>query len=167
MHIITTLAYLLVFTLPHVSSALHLGKWCPAACHLSLSYVTFNDTDRWLSRKVRACRSELYTTSLYLCFSEYCEEDGESEKWIDVQSRWCDAHAGKALPLYHDVVDSWTNKDLAHVKRLGADEAFKAPVLTEVEVPDGGFFERAFTTLVWLNCVYKDIVLTATGCGVL
>ena len=153
MHIVATLRFVLAFALPHVASALHASKWCPAACHLSLSYVTFNDTDLWLSRKVRACRSELYITSLYLCFAEFCEEDGEPGKWIAVQSRWCEEHAGKDLPLYHDVVDSWTGEDLVHVKRLEADVAFQAPVLTEVEVPDGSFFERGFTTLVWLYMI--------------
>jgi hypothetical protein len=148
MHIITTLGFVLTFALPHVASALRSAKWCPAACHLSLSYVTFNDTDLWLSRKVRTCRSELYTTSLYLCFSEYCEEDGEAGKLIAEKSSWCEEHAGNTLPLYHDVVDSWTGEDLALVRRLDADVAFRAPVLTEVEIPDESFFERAFTTLV-------------------
>jgi hypothetical protein len=153
--LITTALGLIPLALPHVVTALRSGRWCPAACDLSLNYVTFNDTEPWLGRKVRACRSELHVTSRYLCFREYCEEDAEIGKLIVEQSAWCDEHAGAALPLYHDVVDLWMGEDVAGVKRLEADDAFKAPVLTEVVIPDEAFFERAFTTLVCVPTEFR------------
>ena len=137
-----------LFSLLYVTDALYSGKFCPSACDLTLNYATFNDTDLWLSRKVRSCRSELRITSLYLCFAQYCEDDGEIEKWIRDESPWCDKHAGVTLPAYQEVVDGWTSHDRAVIRRLDADEAMNFPVLGEVVLPDARFYERAFTTMV-------------------
>jgi hypothetical protein len=149
MHISIGLLYL--STLIHVASALFAGRFCPLACDLTLNYATFNDTDAWLSKKVRSCRSELRITSLYLCFAEYCADDGETEKWIEDQSPWCDEHAGVTLPPYHDVVDRWTSDERAGLRKLEAEVALSYPVLNEVVVPEEHFFNRAFTTLVLLS----------------
>lgn len=85
---------------------------------------------------------------MYLCFAEYCKDDGEREKWIEEQRPWCDEHAGVTLPAYHDVVDSWTPERRAALKRLSADEAQEWPTLDEVVVPEAHFFDRAYTTMV-------------------
>ena len=138
----------IIFASLHVTSALYSGRFCPSACDLTLSYATFNDTDAWLSRKVRSCRSEVRITSLYLCFAEYCKDDGQREKWIDEQSRWCDEHAGVTLPAYQDILDRWPAQNQAGIRRLTADEVKTSPVLDEVVVPEAKFFERAFTTMV-------------------
>lgn len=132
----------------NVATASYLGEWCPVACETTLGYATFNDTDVWLSRKVRSCRSNLHVTSLYLCFDEYCEDDGSKEEWIDEQSSWCDVHAGTTLPDYQTVVDCWKSEAKKNVTRLSADAAMKWPVLSHFVIPDAGFFERAFTTTV-------------------
>lgn len=132
----------------HVASALYAGRFCPSACELTLNYATFNDTDAWLSRKVRSCRSELRVTSLYLCFEEYCKDDGAREKWIEDQRPWCDEFAGVTLPAYHDVVDQWTLERRAGLRRLDADTALSWPTLDEVVVPEEHFFDRAFMTMV-------------------
>lgn len=142
-HILLTFSFL-----PHVAKALYPGKWCPIACDTTLNYATFNDTDAWLSRKVRSCRSELRITSLYLCFDHFCQDDGERELWIEQQSPWCDEYAGVTLPNYQDVLERWKPDERKAVKRLKVDEALKFPILGEFVVPDSGFFERAFTTLV-------------------
>ncbi|KAF2819445.1 ferric-chelate reductase [Ophiobolus disseminans] len=131
----------------HVTSALFAGRFCPLACDLTLNYATFNDTDPWLSKKVRSCRSKLRITSLYLCFDEYCKDDREREKWIRGQSPWCDEHAGVTLPAYQDVVDQWTPNKRAGLRRFDADEAKAFPVLNEVVIPRESFHERAFTTM--------------------
>ncbi|KAH7346941.1 ferric-chelate reductase-like protein [Pyrenochaeta sp. MPI-SDFR-AT-0127] len=136
-----------IYTLPDVATALYLGKWCPIACDTTLNYATFNDTDSWLSRKVRACRSELRITSLYLCFDKFCQDDGERELWIEQQRPWCDEYAGVSLPNYQELVDRWKPDDRKGVKRLNADDAMKFPVLDDVVIPDTRFFVRAFTTL--------------------
>ncbi|KAF1937043.1 ferric-chelate reductase [Clathrospora elynae] len=136
-----------ILALANVTIALYSGKYCPLACETSISYLTFNDTDPWLSRKVRSCRSELRITSLYLCFDEYCEEDRDITRWIVDQSPWCDEHAGVTLPSFHDVVDRWTSDDKVGVMRLHADEALVFPRMSKVVIPDGRFFERAFTTM--------------------
>lgn len=132
----------------HVTNALYSGRFCPSSCDLTLGYAIFNDTDSWLSRKVRQCRSELRISSLYLCFGEYCKDDGQREKWIKDQSLWCDEFAGVTLPAYHDIVDQWRSNDIAQLRRLNIDEAISAPVLEEVVLPDPSFFERSFTTMV-------------------
>jgi hypothetical protein len=132
----------------HVTCALYSGKFCPQACDLTLNYATFNDTDAWLSKKVRSCRSELRIHSLYLCFAEYCKDEEETEKWIRTESVWCDKHAGLALPGFHDIVDHWTTEDRAKLTILGADEAQYFPILGEVVLSDARFVERAFTTMV-------------------
>lgn len=145
---LVTPALVTLFSSLHVATALYSGKWCPLACDATLNYATFNDTDVWLSRKVRSCRSELRVTSLYLCLDEYCVDDGKREGWIADQSVWCDEHAGVTLPSYQEVVERWKSGDDKVVKKLTADEAMSSPVLSEVVVPDPSFFVRAFTTMV-------------------
>lgn len=136
-------------SLANVASATRTGKWCPKACELTLNYATFNDTDPWLSRKVRQCRSQLRITSLYLCFDEFCTlDDGEVPKYIAESSEWCDEHAGVTLPSFRDVVNGWTPEDRARLPRHTAEEAVKWPVLNTTVLTEEDFFERAFTTLV-------------------
>lgn len=140
---------LFILGLASVAGALRSGKWCPRACDLTLGYATFNDTDPWLSRKVRQCRSQLRITSLYLCFDEFCIlNDGEVFKRIAEDSEWCDEHAGVTLPPFHDVVDYWTPEDRARLPRHSAEKAVQWPVLNTAVLPEERFFERAFTTLV-------------------
>ena len=140
---------LFIFGLTNVADALRAGKWCPRACDLTLGYATFNDTDPWLSRKARQCRSDLRITSLYLCFDEFCNlDDGEISAFIAENSEWCDEHAGVTLPPFHDVIDDWTPEDRAQLPRHSAEKAAKWPVLNTVVLPEKDFFERAFTTLV-------------------
>lgn len=146
MHILScllSLAFLL-----DVTQALLAGKFCPSACEFTLQYVTFNDTDAWLSRKVRACRSQLRTTSAYLCFDQFCDNDGEKEKWIEEQSLWCDENAGVKLPEFHDVLSNWTAEDISIIRRLNVDEAQSNPIVDEVLLPYSSFLERAYTTMV-------------------
>jgi len=142
-------SFTILYTLINVNSALYTGKWCPVACDTTLNYATFNDTDAWLSNKVQACRSKLRVTSLYLCFENYCEDDGARIGWIEEQSGWCDEHAGVTLPSYQHVVDPWKPSVGTNVTALSADEALKSPVLGEVVLPDASFVHRAFTTMVW------------------
>lgn len=140
---------LLIFGVTDVAAALWSGKWCPSACDLTLGYATFNDTDPWLSRKVRQCRSDLRITSLYLCFDEFCNlNDGEVPKFIAEHSEWCDEHAGVTLPSFHDVVDRWTPQEREQLPRHTAEKAVTWPVLTTVVLPEVDFVQRAFTTLV-------------------
>jgi replicative superfamily II helicase len=129
-------------------SALYSGTFCPQSCELAINYVTFNDTDAWLSRKIRSCRSELRLTSLYLCFDQFCADDGEKEKWIEINAHSCVESAGVTLPGYHDVVDHWTAHDKAGVRRLSAEEALTWPTLDESVLPSMQFFARAFMTTV-------------------
>lgn len=141
--------FLVVYGLINVADALRSGKWCPRSCDLTLGYATFNDTDPWLSRKVRQCRSNLRVNSLYLCFDEFCDlNDGEIPKFIAEFSEWCDEHAGATLPSFHDVVDRWTPEDRAQLPRHSAEKAVRWPVLNTAVLPEKSFFERAFTTLV-------------------
>ncbi|KAF1847286.1 ferric-chelate reductase-like protein [Cucurbitaria berberidis CBS 394.84] len=131
----------------NVASALYSGKWCPRACATAVDYATFNDTDSSLSRKVRACQSELRINSLYLCFDEYCDSDGEREGWIRDQRPACNKRTNVTLPSYHDVVDRWEPDAKQGVRRLTADDAMKYPVLNETVIPDASFFARSFTTM--------------------
>jgi hypothetical protein len=131
-----------------LTSALDSGKFCPAACDFTLNYATFNDTGPGLSKRVRSCHSELRITSVYLCFAQYCEDDGAREQWIRDGSQWCNAHAGVELPGYHQVADNWTGSDIARIHRLNVEEAMLFPVLIELALPDSRFFERAFMTMV-------------------
>ncbi|KAH8724234.1 ferric-chelate reductase-like protein [Phaeosphaeriaceae sp. PMI808] len=143
MHVVS---HILIWnTLLHVTYSTYSGRFCPLSCDLILNYATFNDTDAWLSKKVRSCRSELRITSLYLCFAEYCKDDAQ-EKWIRDESLWCDENAGVTLPPFHDVVDHWTPPDRAAMTRLDAEKAMTWPVLGEVVLPEAHFFDRAFTT---------------------
>lgn len=152
MHILSYLSYLLsLASLSHVTQALVSGKFCPSACEFTLQYVIFNDTDASLSRKVRACRSQLRITSAYLCFNQYCEDDGEKEKWIKEQSTWCEENAGVKLPEFHDVLDAWAAEDIASVRRVHFDEVQSNPVVDEVALPDLTFLERAYTTMVRIH----------------
>lgn len=150
MHILSCL--LSLAPLLHVTQALLAGKFCPSACDFTLQYVTFNDTDASLSRKVRACRSELRITSVYLCFEQYCDDDGEKEKWIDEQSSWCEEHADAILPDFHDILDEWSVIDIGRVRRVDVDEAQSNLIVDEVLLPDWSFLERAYTTMVRTHC---------------
>jgi hypothetical protein len=148
--------HLFLLGLADVVSALRSGKWCPRACELTLNYATFNDTDLWLSRKVRQCRSDLRIVSLYLCFDEFCSlEDGRVSEYIADSSEWCDEHAGVTLPPFRQTVDGWTPEDRAQVPRLSAAQAVTWPVLNTTVLPEHGFLERAFTTLVG-NAMFID-----------
>ena len=160
---------LFILGLANGSIALRSGKWCPRACDLTLGYATFNDTDPWLSRKVRQCRSHLRITSLYLCFDEFCNlNDGEVRKRIAEDSEWCDEHAGVTLPPFHDVVDRWTSEDRAKLPRHSVEKAVQWPVLNTSVLPEKDFFERAFTTLVGSTHSYRlCIALIGSGCCVL
>jgi hypothetical protein len=155
----------------HVTDALYTGKFCPSACDFTLNYVTFNDTDASLSRKIRSCRSKLRTTSLYLCFDQYCAKDGSSAQWIAEQSPWCNDHAGVGLPNLEDVVRNWTVHDIAKIRRLDADEAkwSSSLVVDEVVLPDLHFFDRAFTTMVCqLACILRPerLLRHMIGCSI-
>ncbi|KAF1925689.1 ferric-chelate reductase [Didymella exigua CBS 183.55] len=139
---------LFILDLANVAGALRSGKWCPRACDLALNYATFNDTDPWLSRKVRQCRSDFRITSLYLCFDDFCNlNDGEVPKFIAENSEWCDEHAGVTLPPFHDVVDHWSPKDRAQLPKYSAEKAVTRPILNTAVLPETDFLERAFTTL--------------------
>jgi hypothetical protein len=153
------LVFTTLYAFTNVTHALYPGKYCPLACETSINYVTFNDTDSWLSRKVRQCRSELRTTSLYLCFDEYCASHEEVEEWIGEQTPWCEEHAGVTLPAFHDLVNRWSPDGKAGVKRLPADKALEFPVIDEVVIPAGRFFERAFSTMVRTHHARADGVM--------
>jgi hypothetical protein len=131
----------------HVTNAAYSGKFCPSACDLTLNYATFTDTDPWLAKKVRSCRSDLRTTSLYLCFAKYCEDDS-SLQWIEEAIPWCSEHAGVTLPDLHNIVDKWSEQEKAAIRRMGATEAKAFPVLDEITLPDAQFLGQAFTTMV-------------------
>lgn len=131
-----------------VTFATYSGRFCPLACDLTLNYVTFNDTDIASKKKIQSCRSELRINSLYLCFDEFCADDGQKEEWITGESLWCDEHAGHKLPAFHDVADRWTAHDRDALRRLSADEAKDFPTLNEIVLPDSSFYDRAFTTMV-------------------
>jgi hypothetical protein len=139
------------------ASALYSGKFCPAACDFTLNYATFNDTEPSLPKKIRSCRSDLRVTSLYLCFKQYCENDGARDEWIRDGSHWCNAHAGAALPDFHEIADNWTTPDIARIHRIDADEAMSNPVLLDLALPDASFFERAFTTMVRIRSSDADL----------
>jgi hypothetical protein len=145
--------FTILYGFTHVTNALYAGKYCSLACETSIDYVTFNDTDAWLSRKVRQCRSELRIASLYLCFDEYCADGDEVSQWIEDQTSWCEEHAGVTLTSFHEVVTRITPDERARIKRLPADEALQSPSFGEILIPDGRSFERAFTTLVRLPTV--------------
>lgn len=132
----------------HVTDALFSGEFCPSACDLTLNYVTFNDTEPWLSKKIRSCRSGLRVTSSYLCFNQYCADDGSGANWIAEQNLWCEKHAGVRLPDFHDVVGNWTEHDVASIRRLDVDEAKSSPVINQVVLPESHFLDRAFITMV-------------------
>ncbi|KAF2125976.1 ferric-chelate reductase-like protein [Dothidotthia symphoricarpi CBS 119687] len=149
-----SISLILSFSLADVTTALYVGKWCPRACDLTLDYATFNDTGAQQSRKARKCRSEKHITSLYLCFEEYCKDDGERDSFLHEEVTWCEERIGVTLPSYQDVVNRWTPEYKAGVKRLSADEGLEFPILGEVVVPDDMFFERAFTTLDAANFEY-------------
>lgn len=149
----------------HVTSALYAGKFCPAACDFTLNYATFNDTDPWLSPKVRSCRSELRITSLYLCFDVHCESDGSSERWIEDQRPWCDEHAGVRLPDLRDVLSHWSGDNRTSIKRLGYDELKSSPPLNEVTLPAANLVNRAYTTMVRNKRIDQGQGLLLNTCG--
>jgi hypothetical protein len=142
LHLVSGLSFI------YVAKALYSGRFCPSACDFTLNYATFNDTDSGLSKKVQSCGSELHTTSLYLCFAHYCEEDSAEETWLRDERLWCDENADVTLPNFHNIVDNWTEQDITGIRRLEFNEANSLPVLNTLVLPDARFFEQAFTTMV-------------------
>ncbi|KAF2105447.1 ferric-chelate reductase-like protein [Lophiotrema nucula] len=130
----------------HGAIALKSGKHCLSACELNLNYVTFNDADAKVSFKVKACQSRLRAASLYLCFAEYCTQDGRDE-WLREENTGCQRLANLTLPPF-DIVSNYTPEDVARVRRLPADRGSSGIILNEVVIPDANFFDRAFQTLV-------------------
>jgi len=140
--------FLLTCAFADVSVTLRSGRYCPLACDTTLNYATFNDTDSWLPRRVRSCRSDLRTTSFYLCIDRYCEFDRPAASYLGEQSSWCDEHAGSALPDYHELINHWKTHHGQDIAKLHANDAFEWPTLHQVVIPDSSFFVRAFTTIV-------------------
>lgn len=137
-----------LYSLTNIVQALVSGKHCPLACETVSNYITFNDTDPLLQRQVRACRSNLRITSIYLCADEFCRQDGEIERWTENQRIWCDENANITLPSFQEVVDDWTADAKGNVRRIHASEALEFPFLNEIVIPDPQFFDRAYTTIV-------------------
>jgi hypothetical protein len=114
-----------------------------------LTYVDFNDTDSALSKKIRTCQSVLHAKSLYLCISEYCEEEGR-EQWLGNVNETCETTTNAPLPPW-SVVEEYTPEDVAGLRRLHAEEGMWdsiSPPLNEVVIPEQAFFERAYKTIV-------------------
>lgn len=127
--------------------ALRSGKWCFGGCETVVNYATFNDTGTGTgSKKARSCEGILRATSLYLCIDEYCKESGRTA-WLQDANNTCIQRVNATLPPY-GIIDQFGPEERSRFKRLSADEAFTWPTLNEVVIPDEGFFERAFTTLV-------------------
>ena len=137
----------LLFFLGSFRGALSLRyqKWCFDGCELNINYVNFNDTEAG-SKKFRSCHSLQRATSLYLCFHEFCVDEGRNE-WIDSASETCQRLANTTLPPY-DIISNFTPEQIAGIRRLGADEAMTFPLLNEVIIPDESFFQRSHSTLV-------------------
>ncbi|CAN9252134.1 unnamed protein product [Alternaria sp. RS040] len=146
---------IILYTLANVAQSLYSGKFCPLACETTINYVTFNDTDPSLSRKFRACQSDLRVTSLYLCFEEFCKRDGHIEEQIESRNLWCEAHANITLPSFHDVVDRWAPDQRGKIRRLQAEEALEFPSIDEVVIPSDMLVKRAFTTMDAADWEYK------------
>lgn len=136
------------YAINYVTATLYNGKFCPLACELTLNYVTFNDTDAWLSKKVQSCKSALRATSLYLCFDRFCERETDIDVWIQGQRPWCEQHAAIILPAFHDIVDKWSSDDKAAARRLEVEEALNLTTQNDVIIPSDAFFHRAFVTMV-------------------
>lgn len=129
-----------------ITNALRSGKFCFSGCELGLGYANFNDTDPMLSKKIRSCHSILRSTSLYLCFEEYCKDEGR-EEWLWGANETCRVVADVSMVSY-DLIANYAPDDIARIRRLKGEEALSYPSLNEVVIPDEAFFERAFTTLV-------------------
>jgi len=143
--------FVTLYSLIHVAQARYSGKYCPLACETVSNYATYNDTDPLLPRQARACRSKFRITSIYLCADEYCLQHTDIERWTKEKSPWCDEHANITLPTFQEVVDGWTADAKGNVRRIHAAEALEFPSLNEVVIPDPQFFDRAYTTMVWLT----------------
>lgn len=124
------------------------GESCPLACETTTNYVTFNDTDPPLPWNVNACRSHFRIASLYLCFDEFCKQDGTISAWIQNHNHSCLADANVTLPSFQHVLDQWQPDDRDRVQRLSAVQALTFPSVNHTVLPEDALLERAFTTVV-------------------
>jgi len=138
-----------------VAVALRTGKYCFAGCDLGINYVRFNDTGA-ASGKTASCQSQLRAASLYLCIDEYCG-DGGKEEWLRGTNETCRRLANTSMPPY-SIVTEYGPDARAALRRLDADEAMVQPLLGEVVLLDEPFFERAFSTLVWLALPFSSVI---------
>ena len=121
------------------------GEWCFGGCETAINYAKFNDTGSG-SKKIRSCESRLRATSLYLCFEEYCTNDGR-DAWLENANEACRIKSNATMPPFN-IVDRYSPDERNNIRRLSAEEALLWPTLNEVVIPDENLFERAFTTLV-------------------
>jgi hypothetical protein len=146
----STATALLVLGITHLTDGLKQSEFCFDGCELTLNYVAFTDASTTLPKKVRRCRSIHYASSLYLCISQYCKNDGR-DAWLVERNEDCRRLVNETLPPY-DIVYDYAPEDVANLRRLHAEEglwnAKNKTSLSEVVIPDETFFEQAYKTLV-------------------
>lgn len=160
----TTLLVSFILTKSTVVAYKPTGKYCPQSCEITLDYVSFNDTDAGLSKKIRHCRSDKHITSVYICLNTYCQSyNADIAQWLDEQDTWCYQHDKQHLPDYHDVIGSWSPEQIAQIRRFDYTESQSWPVFDTVVLPNDSLFERTFSTLS-MNIRSKGRLAYANKC---
>ena len=132
------------------------ARHCGNACRSAFGSVRFGDEET--KPPGRFCGGGMLVESLYLCLRVH-ECGGDDTPLVRGLRETCvDPETGEGLmPAYGDVVDRWTEEEIGGLLRFNASGAAggKGRVLEEVALPEEGFFEIWFRTLVSGDAGYE------------
>lgn len=126
------------------------ARHCGNACRSAFGSVRFGDEEA--KPPGRFCGGGgMLVTSLYLCLRVHDCGGDDAPLVRGLRETCVDPETGRGLmPAYGDVVDGWTEEEIGGLLRFNASggAAGKGRVLEEVALPEEGFFEIWFRTLV-------------------
>ncbi|EEY17807.1 ferric-chelate reductase [Verticillium alfalfae VaMs.102] len=124
------------------------------SCELALAYVHFDDVGTNASKLAQRCESRDRILSLYLCLKVHGAE-GVGIPGLRHENETCQAWRDTPLPPF-DIVDAYSDDDIAQLRHIGLDEQQNGAHLDEVIMLSETLYRAAFDTLDAVEYVYYN-----------
>ncbi|KAM0617648.1 hypothetical protein ACHAPW_001950 [Verticillium nonalfalfae] len=124
------------------------------SCELALAYVHFDDVGTNASKLAQRCESRDRILSLYLCLKVHGAE-GVGNPGLRHENETCQAWHDTPLPPF-DIVDTYSDDDIAQLRHIGLDEQQNGAHLDEVIMLSETLYRAAFDTLDAVEYVYYN-----------
>ncbi|RXG43553.1 hypothetical protein VDGE_01145 [Verticillium dahliae] len=124
------------------------------SCELALAHVHFDDVGKDASKLAQRCESRDRILSLYLCLKVYGAE-GVGIPGLSHENETCQAWRDTPLPPF-DIVDAYSNDDIAQLRHIGLDEQQNGAHVDEVIMLSETLYRAAFDTLDAVEYVYYN-----------